>query len=68
MAGGCPHARLSHATSWYTALRIRPSLPHHWGKVGGGLDLSKAVADNLGRYTQALLEIARQPGQRLDRD
>ena len=31
-----------------------------WDKVGGGLGLSKAVADNLGRYTQALLEIARQ--------
>ena len=35
-----------------------------WDKVGGGLGLSKAVADNLGRYTQALLEIARPPGQR----
>ena len=35
-----------------------------WDRVGGGLGLSKAVADNLGRYTQALLEIARQPGQR----
>ena len=35
-----------------------------WDKVGGGLGLSKAIADNLGRYTQALLEIARQPGQR----
>ena len=30
--------------------------------------MSKAVADNLGRYTQALLEIARQPGQRSERD
>ena len=39
-----------------------------WDKVGGGLGLSKAVADNLGRYTQALLEIARQPGQRSKRD
>ena len=39
-----------------------------WDKVGGGLGLSKAVADNLGRYTQALLEIARQPGQRSERD
>ena len=38
-----------------------------WDKVGGGLGLSKAVADNLGRYTQALLEIARQPGQRSER-
>ena len=35
-----------------------------WDRVGGGLGLSKAVADNLGRYTQALLEIARQPGPR----
>ena len=33
-----------------------------WDKVGGGLGLSKAIADNLGQYTQALLEIARQPG------
>ena len=39
-----------------------------WDKVGGGLGLSKAVADNLGRYTQALLEIARQPGQRSERE
>ncbi len=39
-----------------------------WDKVGGGLGLSKAVADNLGRYTQALLEITRQPGQRSERD
>ena len=39
-----------------------------WDKVGGGLGLSKAVADNLGRYTQALLEIARQPDQRSERD
>ena len=39
-----------------------------WDKVGGGLGLSKAVADNLGRYTQALLEIARQPEQRSERD
>ena len=39
-----------------------------WDKVGGGLGLSKAVADNLGRYTQALLEIARQPDQRPERD
>ena len=39
-----------------------------WDKVGGGLGLSKAIADNLGQYTQALLEIARQPGQRSERD
>ena len=39
-----------------------------WDKVGGGLGLSKAVADNLGRYTQALLEIARQPGPRSERE
>ncbi len=39
-----------------------------WDKVGGGLGLSKAVADNLGRYTQALLEIARQPSQRSERE
>ena len=39
-----------------------------WDKVGGGLGLSKAVADNLGRYTQALLEIAKQPGQRSERE
>ena len=39
-----------------------------WDKVGGGLGLSKAVADNLGRYTQALLDITRQPGQRSERD
>ena len=38
-----------------------------WDKVGGGLGLSKGVADNLGRYTQALLEIARQHGQRSER-
>ena len=39
-----------------------------WDKVGGGLGLSKAVADNLGRYTQALLEIARSSGQRAERE
>ncbi len=39
-----------------------------WDKVGGGLGLSKAVADNLGRYTHALLEIAREPGQRSERE
>ena len=39
-----------------------------WDKVGGGLGLSKAVADNLGRYTQALLEIARQLDQRSERE
>ena len=39
-----------------------------WDKVGGGLGLSKAVADNLGRYAQALLEIARSSGQRSERD
>ena len=39
-----------------------------WDRVGGGLGLSKAVADNLGRYTQALLEIARQPGQRSEQE
>ena len=34
-----------------------------WDKVGGGLGLSKAVADNLGRYTQAILEIGSEsPG------
>ena len=36
-------------------------------KVGGWLGLSKAVAANLGRYTQALLQIARQPEQRSER-
>ena len=39
-----------------------------WDQVGGGLGLSKAVADNLGRYTQALLEIAGQPGHRSERE
>ena len=39
-----------------------------WDKVGGGLGLSKAIADNLGRYTQALLEIARSSGQRSERE
>ena len=39
-----------------------------WDKVGGGLGLSKAIADNLGRYTQALLEIARSSGQRAERE
>ena len=39
-----------------------------WDKVGGGLGLSKALADNLGRYTQALLEIAKQPDQRSERE
>ena len=39
-----------------------------WDKVGGGLGLSKAVADNLGRHTQALLEIARSSGQRSERE
>ena len=39
-----------------------------WDKVGGGIGLSKAVADNLGRYTQALLEIARSSGQRSERE
>ena len=39
-----------------------------WDTVGGGLGLSKAVADNLGRYTQALLEIARSSGQRSERE
>ena len=39
-----------------------------WDRVGGGLGLSKAVADNLGRYTQSLLEIARQPGQRSEQE
>ena len=39
-----------------------------WDKVGGGLGLSKAVADNLGKYTRALLEIARSSGQRSERD
>ena len=39
-----------------------------WDKVGGGLGLSKAVADNLGRYTQALLEITRSSGQRSERE
>ena len=39
-----------------------------WDKVGGGLGLSKAIADNLGRYTQALLEIARSSGPRSERE
>ena len=39
-----------------------------WDKVGGGLGLSKAIADNLGRYTQALLEVARSSGQRSERE
>ena len=39
-----------------------------WDRAGGGLGLSKAVADNLGRYTQALLEIARSSGQRPERE
>ena len=39
-----------------------------WDRAGGGLGLSKAVADNLGRYTQALLEIARSSGQRSERE
>ena len=39
-----------------------------WDKVGGGLGLSKAIADNLGRYTQALLEVARQASQSSERE
>ena len=39
-----------------------------WDRVGGGLGLSRAVAENLGRYTQPLLEIARQPGQRSEQE
>ena len=39
-----------------------------WDKVGGELGLSKAVADNLDRYTQALLEITRSSGQRSERE
>ena len=39
-----------------------------WDKVGGGLGLSKAVADNLGSYTQALLEVSRSSGQRSERE
>ena len=39
-----------------------------WDKVGGGLGLSKAVADNLGKYTRALLEIARSSGRRSERE
>ena len=39
-----------------------------WDKVGGGLGLSKAIADQLGRYTQALLEIAHSSGQRSERE
>ena len=39
-----------------------------WDKVGGGLGLAKAAADNLGRYTQALMEIARSSGQRSERE
>ena len=39
-----------------------------WDRAGGGLGLSKAIADNLGRYTQALLEIARSSGQRSERE
>ena len=39
-----------------------------WDKVGGGLGLSKAIADNLGKYTLALLEIVRSPGQRSERE
>ena len=39
-----------------------------WDKVGGGLGLTKAIADDLGRYAQALLEIARQPGPRSERE
>ena len=39
-----------------------------WDRVGGSLGLSKAMADNLGRYTQSLLEIARQPGQRSEQE
>ena len=39
-----------------------------WDKVSGGLRPSKAAADNLGRYTQALLEIARSSGQRSERE
>ena len=37
-------------------------------RVGGGLELSKAVADNLDRYTQALLEVDRSSGQRSERE
>ena len=39
-----------------------------WDKVGGGLGLSKAIADQLGRYTQALLEVSRSSGQRSERE
>ena len=42
-------------------LTTTPHSPFRW--IG-----DKAVADNLGRYTQALLEIARQPGQRSERE
>lgn len=39
-----------------------------WDKVGSRLGFSKAVADNLGRYTQALLEIACSSEQRSERE
>ena len=41
----------------------------HLGQGGRrAWDYQRAIADNLGQYTQALLEIARQPGQRSERD
>ena len=39
-----------------------------WDKVGGGMGLSKAVADNLGGYAQAMLEVARSSAQRSERE
>ena len=36
--------------------------------MGSGLGLSKAVTDNLGRYTQTLLEIVRNQGELAERN
>ena len=36
--------------------------------MGGGLGLSKALNENLGRYTQTLLEIVRNQGELAQRN
>ena len=64
-----PLATYLHAKQSYSVLAwaVRRAVVL-WDEVGGGLGLSKAVGDNLGRYTQALLEIARSSGQRAERE
>ena len=61
--------RCGQSTSGAGRARQRGAPRHRaLGQGGRGLGLSKAVADNLGRYTQALLEIARSSGQRSERE